>query len=511
MDKRLKHELKRSQCEATRSHTQDGSGTVQNTEDVVALSRLVTKLDEWMAELGSENLKVAASLKQVREAVGLKTYDPNAEPPEDGCLEVCIPLALQLIESRLLAVERGNTCGEGQDEFASVKKSTEACEKKIVNLGATIERTARACQMAWNSSQVVATKMQVTQETAMLALQQASALRALVAPTRPVLLFETDGSVSPCGSAGLIAELHENYNSGNFAENHPGNRGEGSFASTVEGSSPLERAMPVSGLQVSNSLHDTFGIDDRSGQGGHIDKDGGSMKEQEHGSKQKARRQSASLGQLKIASVNARSLLCEKNPDLLETARMQLFRKEMVEREVHIAFVQETKIDAKWVRDCAHFEVVAASPHAPNARARVGGLQIFVAKAKGLKVLWAREFSYRVLTVGVLWQSEKWLLLNAYAPTSAAPFSEFEAFWTIVLEAVKLARKNGYAILAGVDLNTRLGSAIDDLHVGEAVFDAESGEAKRRAELVATGLTQHRFGRLVHIQGITYADVEKPP
>eukprot|EP00971_Amphidinium_carterae_P178333 3537853-Amphidinium_carterae.1 len=174
----------------------------------------------------------------------------------------------------------------------------------------------------------------------------------------------------------------------------------------------------------------------------------------------------------------------------------------MCEREVHIAFVQETKTEAKWVRDCEHFAAAAASPFAPSPQARVGGLQILVAKTKGLKMLWTREYSYRVLAAGVSWNSERWLLLNAYAPTSAAPLADFEEFWNTVLEAFAFARKNGLAILAGTDLNTRLGSEVDGLHIGEVVFDSEVGEAKRRAELVAHGLERHKVAAWSTFSGV---------
>eukprot|EP00971_Amphidinium_carterae_P329059 6461322-Amphidinium_carterae.2 len=281
--------------------------------------------------------------------------------------------------------------------------------------------------------------------------------------------------------------MHVEFNMGNTAKGQAEDFCRLESHMQEQGESPQEISLLRSNLQVSSGVHDSgnFG---QPVEGGTEQAE--KSEQRQSGETKKKKHPSSQLKRLKVVSVNARSLLCDKNPDLVETARSQLFRREMIEREVHIAFVQETKTEAKWVRDCEDFEAIAASPHAPHPQARVGGLLTLVAKVQGLKVLWAREFSYRVLAVGVLWNSERWLLLNAYAPTSAASFDEFDAFWNTVLEVFGLARKNGLAILAGSDLNTRLGSEVNDLNIGEVVFDSEAGELRRRAELVARGLAQ---------------------
>eukprot|EP00971_Amphidinium_carterae_P331839 6465635-Amphidinium_carterae.2 len=84
---------------------------------VNGLTKKVAQLDEWMAELGGENLKVLALVRQVRKAVGLSEADVQDEEEEAGCQKVDIPLALQLVESRLLAVERSglNVTAEGSE------------------------------------------------------------------------------------------------------------------------------------------------------------------------------------------------------------------------------------------------------------------------------------------------------------------------------------------------------------------------------------------------------------
>eukprot|EP00971_Amphidinium_carterae_P306141 6084374-Amphidinium_carterae.1 len=187
LGKRVKQESNRTDDLENRMQSQAQAGSFRQVQDLAEISNKVTKLDEWLAELGGENLKSAAALRQVREAVGLKEFDPDTNPPEDGCQEVCIPLAIQLIESRILAIERGTAPASSDvglsGEVSTYRDKLEACEKKIANLGATIERVARVCQTVWNGSQILTTRLQTVHEIAAMAIQQTSALRALVSPT----------------------------------------------------------------------------------------------------------------------------------------------------------------------------------------------------------------------------------------------------------------------------------------------------------------------------------------
>eukprot|EP00971_Amphidinium_carterae_P329058 6461322-Amphidinium_carterae.1 len=187
MNKRVKETMQKAADLEGKAQVKQGGLSFLQAEELATLSKLTTTLDKSMAEMGKDNLTSAASLRQVREAVGLKEFDPLATPPEDGCAEVCIPLAIQLIESRLLSVERssGTTDGE-RDPWQAIKECSskvEACENKIINFGTTMERVAKVCQTVWNSSQHLNTRLQMVHETAAMAIQQTSALRALVAPT----------------------------------------------------------------------------------------------------------------------------------------------------------------------------------------------------------------------------------------------------------------------------------------------------------------------------------------
>eukprot|EP00971_Amphidinium_carterae_P244474 4854323-Amphidinium_carterae.1 len=180
----------------------------------------------------------------------------------------------------------------------------------------------------------------------------------------------------------------------------------------------------------------------------------------------KRRHGSVALPRLvRVVSVNARSLLCDKHPDTAETARTQLTAVQEGDGTERGAHSSDTR-------------------NQDRCKARVGGLQTWIAKIKGLKLLWTREFSYRVLVVGIAWHSEKWVIVNAYAPTTAAPLQEFRQFMEVLGEVMQFAKKEGFAVLMGADLNTRLGSEQDGVHIGAAVYDSASGDGKLRAELV---------------------------
>eukprot|EP00971_Amphidinium_carterae_P337093 6473756-Amphidinium_carterae.1 len=200
------------------------------------------------------------------------------------------------------------------------------------------------------------------------------------------------------------------------------------------------------------------------------------------------RPQKSSLTPLRIATINTRSLLCERSIGLAETARSQVFREELVRKEYHIVCVQETKLDAKYSRDCQNFQVAANS-----SVDRVGGLQVLIAKGKDLQVLWTCSFSFRVLVVGVQWGQEKWCIVNAYAPTSAASDREYFDFLDNLVKAWRLARSNGMAIYTGADLNVRIGGEQDDLHVGPATLGEAPTATKARAEAIVAAMATVRL------------------
>eukprot|EP00971_Amphidinium_carterae_P349177 6490883-Amphidinium_carterae.2 len=191
---------------------------------------------------------------------------------------------------------------------------------------------------------------------------------------------------------------------------------------------------------------------------------------------------------LRMVTINTRSLLCDKNPGLAETARSHIFRQEMLKIGATIVCVQETKLDKIYVKDCMDYEAVAVSPEG-----RVGGLQILVAKNKGFAIKWSRTFSHRVLAVGIVCEGEAWCIINAYAPTSLATELEFRLFWHDVKMAIEHARKNGLPIMIGADLNTRLGGARDDIHIGPAVTGQASADQKYREEDIASALEKYQL------------------
>eukprot|EP00971_Amphidinium_carterae_P333367 6468099-Amphidinium_carterae.2 len=220
-----------------------------------------------------------------------------------------------------------------------------------------------------------------------------------------------------------------------------------------------------------------------------------------HRAKRESRRRSARAppAPLRMVTINTRSLLCDRSPGLAETARSKVFRAELVRRDLHIVCVQETKLAAEYGRDSEHFYVVAASPVQ-----RVGGLQVLVAKGQGLKVLWSSSYSFRVLAVGIQWGQERWCVINAYAPTSAAPDEEFFSFLRCVTEAWQVARSNGMAIMTGTDLNTRLGGERDDLHIGPATLGTASAETKRRAGAVLEEMSKFKLSASSTMLGVPH-------
>eukprot|EP00971_Amphidinium_carterae_P007408 147081-Amphidinium_carterae.1 len=216
----------------------------------------------------------------------------------------------------------------------------------------------------------------------------------------------------------------------------------------------------------------------------------GSGKEKEPGRPRdwKAAKRRKQLPPLRFATINTRSLLCDDTPGLAATARSKVFRQEMREKDFDLIMAQETKLDKKYVFDCEEYMAVAASP----VRG-VGGLQTLIAKNKALRILWTREFSWRVLAVGFAWGREKWCAINIYLPTSAAPQNEYDEYWAYAMQALELAKRNGLAVIVGGDFNTRLGGLRDDVHIGAAVSGGQLPEHKERASRVADGLQCHQL------------------
>eukprot|EP00971_Amphidinium_carterae_P281342 5585770-Amphidinium_carterae.3 len=255
--------------------------------------------------------------------------------------------------------------------------------------------------------------------------------------------------------------------------------------------------MHFAGISFTSTLHEggcgaqqrlerCQGAEQRAGQ----DRSDGSQKRRE---KQKIHSPKTTL---KFATINVRSLLCDKSPGLAETARTTVFRKEMHAADLGIVCVQETKLREEYVKDCDLYQATAASPVD-----RVGGLQILVSRQKGCKINWSRIISYRVLVAGVTWLGETWCIINAYAPTNAAPREEFEAFCEQLKEALVLARRNGLPLLVGTDLNTCLGGERDDVHIGPAVVGCQPAEKKYRAEDIAAILASFSLAALTTMVG----------
>eukprot|EP00971_Amphidinium_carterae_P261620 5190162-Amphidinium_carterae.1 len=161
-----------------------GDGLSRTSSD---LASKVDKLDEWLAELGSDNLKSTALLHQTRKAIGLNETDLQNEGEDEGCQKVDIPLALQLIESRILRIEgQGEQrvqMESGTEGIQGLSVRIEACERKMINLGESINRVARTFQVMWNNLQGVGPRLQAAQDTAALALQHVHAVRAMLAPS----------------------------------------------------------------------------------------------------------------------------------------------------------------------------------------------------------------------------------------------------------------------------------------------------------------------------------------
>eukprot|EP00971_Amphidinium_carterae_P307987 6120805-Amphidinium_carterae.2 len=154
-------------------------------KSITVLAHVIERMDIWLAELGEANLRCEESVKQIRAAVGMGDYVPQDENSGGSAQELSIPIAIQLIESRILAIERdtgrhGDTMA-GAEAGRTIEARLEACEKKIVNYGTLMERFARACQMNWNNGLALAQRLHVVHETASLALQQSVRLGAQMA------------------------------------------------------------------------------------------------------------------------------------------------------------------------------------------------------------------------------------------------------------------------------------------------------------------------------------------
>eukprot|EP00971_Amphidinium_carterae_P278076 5519869-Amphidinium_carterae.2 len=217
------------------------------------------------------------------------------------------------------------------------------------------------------------------------------------------------------------------------------------------------------------------------------------------------RKKRTALQALRIATINVRSILCDDDPGVSTTARSQLLKRELIEKDLQIAFVQETKLHARYVVDNDDFWILAASPHE-----RVGGLQTHVAKGAGLSVLWTYELCPRVLATGIKWGAESWCLINAYSPTSVSPDEDFQAFWQSMTAAFRLARKNGMLVLCGADLNNKFGGAQDGLRVGPAVIGCALSDTQWRVNMIVASLVEFGLSAWSTMVGLPHTTWTSP-
>eukprot|EP00971_Amphidinium_carterae_P320910 6378903-Amphidinium_carterae.1 len=69
-----------------------------------------------------------------------------------------------------------------QPQQHDLEHRIQACENKILNMGAAVERCARACQITTNHVQAFVMKLQIVHDAAAMALQQSVRMRALMGP-----------------------------------------------------------------------------------------------------------------------------------------------------------------------------------------------------------------------------------------------------------------------------------------------------------------------------------------
>eukprot|EP00971_Amphidinium_carterae_P340536 6478932-Amphidinium_carterae.2 len=155
---------------ATTDRRQQGEGS-----DCVALRQTIEQMDKWLAELGESTLRTEVSLKQIRGAVGLPEVPPAEEPNQSSVQDVNLSLTMQLMESRIIAMEQLVRTdireAGGSTQQRDVTARVSACEQKLINIAAAMERFARAIQANWNGMQGMAQKLQITHDAASLALR----------------------------------------------------------------------------------------------------------------------------------------------------------------------------------------------------------------------------------------------------------------------------------------------------------------------------------------------------
>eukprot|EP00971_Amphidinium_carterae_P335840 6471892-Amphidinium_carterae.1 len=102
------------------------------------LSQAITHLDEWMAELGAENLRSNEAVEQVKKVIGFDSLSGGVTALQgDGSLMI----NYNLLESRVQAVER--ECRQQhhteRPPQTDLEHRLQACESKIVNMGVIME------------------------------------------------------------------------------------------------------------------------------------------------------------------------------------------------------------------------------------------------------------------------------------------------------------------------------------------------------------------------------------
>eukprot|EP00971_Amphidinium_carterae_P348960 6490763-Amphidinium_carterae.2 len=153
-----------------------------------------------------------------------------------------------------------------------------------------------------------------------------------------------------------------------------------------------------------------------------------------------------------VLSVNTRSLKCDVSDDLSlrSTARWSAMQKYLVEEQVDIALMQETRMHSDFVHS-VEFDVAAANPEHG-----LDGLIIAVRKAPGFRIRWQHQISRRVLLAAVQVHGHTIVFVSGHAPVSEAPMACFDAFLCDLRQAHHIARQRELPLFLGLDMNTRL-------------------------------------------------------
>eukprot|EP00971_Amphidinium_carterae_P194072 3850897-Amphidinium_carterae.1 len=167
-----------------------------------------------------------------------------------------------------------------------------------------------------------------------------------------------------------------------------------------------------------------------------------------------------------------------------DTGKIKFSVDRAAQRKIDVLFIQETRLSGDVTAMTVDGYELITSPAAPTTGSH-GGLSVMVRVDPQISVVFHRCVSHRVLVVQLCIATKHCRLICAHAPIAEADEAEHAGFARHV-EAALASTRPGEILLAGIDLNARLGDLMDEHEcVGQHAASTCPLRAAHRQECLA--------------------------